>query len=165
MRQWFAARAKPKREHFACAMLAQRGIETYLPQISTRRRSGQRSPIVEPLFPAYIFARLELAGPDWIAARSAPGVVYFLGADGVPSALPDELIAAIHDRAGGRQTSIEQAAFAKGQRVRIESGPMDGLEAVFDGHLSSSGRVRVLLEVVSRLVPVELHVELLRAAC
>jgi transcriptional antiterminator RfaH len=119
---------------------------------------------LEPLFPGYLFAWLELGSDEWLSTRSAPGVAYFLGVGGVPSAVPDELIEGIRTKVEARERVGWRPPFEHGDRVVIEGGPLRGLEAVFYGTLSATGRVRVLLEAVTRLVPVELDVGLLRSA-
>jgi transcription antitermination factor NusG len=45
----------------------------------------------------------------------------------------------------------------QGDRVRIKSGPLRDLEAVFDQSLSQANRVRILVDVVGRMTPVELE--------
>jgi transcriptional antiterminator RfaH len=143
----------------ATAILAQRGVDVYLPTVAPRRRATSSSTSGEPLFPGYLFVNLDIRSDAWLAARSAPGIAYFLGCgDGAPSPLPDELIEAIRQRAdqqGDRQPVIP---FRAGESVLIKDGPFAGIEAVFDGCLSGRGRVRVLLEIVQRVVPVALDV-------
>jgi transcriptional antiterminator RfaH len=160
VKQWFAVKAKPRRESQACAFLAQRGIEAYLPRVPSRGRPGGEAPL-ESLFPGYLFSRLALGTSDWLTARSAPGVAYFLGPQGVPSPLPDELVERIRAGAEGTRRRGWEAHFRRGDRVLIERGAFAGLEAVFDGVLSANGRVRVFLEVVSRTLTVNLDVGLL----
>jgi transcriptional antiterminator RfaH len=161
-------KTQPRREAQVNALLDRRGIEVYSPQIpSWRRRPGESVPRLEPLFPGYLFARLELGTSSWIAARSAPGVAYFLGTtggpEGSPTPLPDELIDGIRERVETRRQA-GPIPFKQGDRVIIMGGPFDGLEAAFDGALCGSGRVRVFLELVKRLVPVDLYVGAIRPA-
>jgi transcription antitermination factor NusG len=155
MQQWFAVKTHPKREQQVRAVLSRSGVEVYVPQIAVRRRGGF-APRLELLFPGYVFSRLELGTSQWIAARSAPGVAYFLGAAGAPTALPDDMVECIRVRAEARSTAAVSPAFSRGDRVLIKGGPFDGLEAVFDGTLSGAARVRVLLQMVNRLVAVAL---------
>jgi transcriptional antiterminator RfaH len=159
--QWFAVKTKPRLEEQAKAVLAQRGIEVYLPYLPARPRRGRRVAPVEILFPGYLFARLAIGTPQWVAARSAPGVAYFLGSGGIPSALPEELIDLIRTRCEAHQRDGWKPPFKRGDRVQIQRGPFAGLEAVFECALSASGRVRVLLEVVKRLIPVDMDCGLL----
>lgn len=164
MHYWYAVKAKPRQEQLASTVLADRGIEVYLPEVPTPRRSGQPADRFEPLFPGYLFARLGLASPEWVASRSAPAVAYFVGTNGVPSALPDGLVDAIRLRAEAWQRRGWQPPFENGDRVVINGGPFSGLDAIFDRTVSPVGRVRVLLGLISRLVPVHLDASSLRLA-
>jgi transcription antitermination factor NusG len=117
---------------------------------------------LEPLFPGYLFSRLALDSQSWIAARSAPGVSYFLGTRELPTPLPEALVAEIRTQVDARSRARQLRVFHPGERVLIQSGPFAGLEAIFDGSLGAAGRVRVLLAVVNRLAPVDLHIDNLR---
>jgi transcription antitermination factor NusG len=44
----------------------------------------------------------------------------------------------------------------RGDRVRIVSGPLRDLDAVFDKPLSQADRVRILVDVVGRMTPVNI---------
>lgn len=166
MEQWFAVKTQPRRELQVSNLLDRRGVEVYFPQISSwRPRPREKVARFEPLFPGYIFARLELGTSSWVSARSAPGVAYFLGSAGAPTGLPDELVDGIRERVEARiQAGRPVIPFKRGDRVVIEGGPFDGLEAAFDGALCGNGRVRVFLELVKRLVPVDVHVGDIRLA-
>jgi transcriptional antiterminator RfaH len=158
-RQWFVAKTKPQREFQTKTVLLDRGIEIYLPEVPSRGRRGVSGSHGKPLFPGYLFAYLGLATPEWVVARSAPGVSYFLGAAGAPTAVPADLVNTIRARSELLLRHGWYSPFQLGDRVRFERGPFAGLEAVFDRPISSAGRVRVLLEVVRRLVPVDLDAD------
>jgi transcriptional antiterminator RfaH len=163
LRQWFAVKTKPRHELQASVELARRGVETYLPQIATRRhpRAGTA---LEPLFPSYLFVRLAFATSEWVSARSAPGVAYFLGPKGAPTPVPDELVEMIRVRVAARTEVGWQPPYKRNERVNIEHGPFAGFAAVFDGALSAAGRVRVFVETINRLVAVDLDVSQLGRA-
>ncbi len=161
--QWYAVKTKPRRELLARASLEQRGIDVFLPHVPVRRSRNGAGPL-EPLFPGYLFSRLAVGTDEWLAARSAPNVAYFLGAGHTPSPLSEDLIEGIRVRAERCQRSGWDPPFRQGEAVVIQGGPFSGLEALFDSALSPSGRVRVLLELVNRLVPVEIDAGLLRQA-
>src|SRR5215210_7919622 len=94
---WYVARTNPGKERQATATLAQRSVEVYLPILrKAKPRSGRRD--WEPLFPSYLFASMQVPSEQWLAARSAPGVAYFLGADGQPTPLPEGFIPALTER-------------------------------------------------------------------
>jgi transcriptional antiterminator RfaH len=160
-RNWFAVKTKPRREQQARDVLIDRGIEVYLPCIPAIRRSSRHGVRLEPLFPSYMFARLALGTPEWIVARSAPNIAHFLGAGADPTPVSDELVDQIRARVEGLLPKARVSPFAAGDVVRIEDGPFVGLEAIFDRTLSPSGRVRVLLELLHRCIPVEIDCQML----
>jgi transcriptional antiterminator RfaH len=164
VRQWYAVKAKSRQEQQATNVLASRGIEVYLPEMPPQRNPTRSAGRVEPLFPGYLFANLAITSPEWVVSRSAPGVAYFVGINGVPSPLPDGLVESIRVRAEEWQRQGWRSPFQSGDRVVIDSGPFSGLDAIFDRSVSPSGRVRVLIDLISRQVPVSLDASTLRRA-
>jgi transcriptional antiterminator RfaH len=153
---WYVVRAKPRAESMASASLRARGLPTYLPLWQRRRRG--RADYSEPLFPGYLFVQSD-GRLDWeLRARSAPNVVRLLGDDDGPQPVPGDLIAEIRARC------VQQARepFVAGQRVRVTSGPFRDLDAIFDGEYPSRDRARVFIQMVSRLVPVVVDMDVLR---
>jgi transcription antitermination factor NusG len=73
-----------------------------------------------------------------------------------PLPIDPQIVAEIRSRAEVRLEVGWQPNFYNGDAVVVEQGPFRGLQGVFDGTLSSKGRVRVLLDLVSRQTPVEL---------
>jgi transcriptional antiterminator RfaH len=160
---WYVARTKPRKEHLAAAALAKRGVEVYLPMLRKRKqRAGRRE--CEPLFLGYLFASLEVPSEQWLAARSAPDIAYFLGWRGEPTPLPEDFLPALRARVELANREGGQSRFQPGDRVIITHGPFRYLEAVFNRQLSSSGRSEVLVQLLRRLVPVELPEEHLSRA-
>lgn len=159
MERWYVLRTKPRAEAQVSQLLAPRGIPCYCPQL-TRRLSGRLR--TEPLFPGYLFARLGADPEHWKLARWSPGVAYILGGERSYVPVPDDVVGALRTRAAYESARAQRITFRAGEPVVIASGPLAGLEAVFDRMLSPSGRSRVLLEFLSRFTPVELNLALLR---
>ena len=152
---WYVARTKPRKELQAAATLTQRGIQVYLPTLRKHKpRAGRRD--WEPLFPGYLFAGLDVPSDRWLAARSAPDVAYFLGEQGRPTALPEAFIPELMARVELANHRGGSPRFKPGERVIITDGPFQYLEAIFERTLSASGRSRVLVQILHRLVPAEL---------
>jgi transcriptional antiterminator RfaH len=158
---WYVARTKPRREHQAAAALRQRGVQVYLPILRKRKpRAGRRD--WEPLFACYLFASFDVASEQWLKARSAPDVAYFLGQQGVPAELPEDFLPALMARVDQVNKGGAPPRFKPGERVTITTGPFEWMDAVFDRTLSPNGRSRVLVRLLQRLVPVELQEEHLK---
>ncbi|HZW29434.1 MAG TPA: transcription termination/antitermination NusG family protein [Isosphaeraceae bacterium] len=159
MKSWYAVRTKPRKETTAATLLTQRGIEVYLPQVRVHREHGKPA-VLEPFFPGYLFGRLDPEQADLARANYTPGVLYVLGYGGEPCPVPDLVVATIQQRlesARGRPSDLRP-----GERLLITSGPLRGLEAIFDAHLSPTGRVRVLIRLLKRLCRAEVHINQVR---
>jgi transcriptional antiterminator RfaH len=154
MIHWYALYTKPKKELQVDATLRGQGIETYLPTVQRKMRRRDRPDRVV-YFPCYLFARIDLtivprSTIDWM-----PGIRRIVGSGDQPAIVADEILDVIRRRLDG----IEEVGYGRlkqGDRVRIISGPLRDLEAVFEKPLSTANRVRILLDVVGRMTPVEI---------
>jgi transcriptional antiterminator RfaH len=163
VRQWFVIRSKPRKEAAATSMLSSLGIEVYLPVLGPRRRSG-RMIGAEPLFPGYFFRRLVPHSPEIPMVNRTPNAHYVLRFGTEPCSVPDELVATIRNRLATESRRAMSGTFRSGEPVLIAKGPFEGVEAVFDGYLSASGRARVLITTLQSVCRAEFDVDLLRSA-
>lgn len=126
------------------------GLEAYSPQIPrTRRWNGHK-----PLFPGYIFVRLDPSGPVWSRLRSMPGVRSLVGVGDVPTPVSDEIVTVIRDRTAGLSQRVRR--LQPGDAVAVVRGPLSDLEGVFCESLSGEERVVILLDVMQRQTRVAL---------
>lgn len=156
--QWYALRSKPRKEDIVWKQVHDRGYEVFFPRIRVHP-VNPRSRKVKPYFPGYIFVRLDLEELGNSVIQWMPHTVGLVSFGGEPAPVPDHLIHAIRRR-------VEEIASAggevfdglkQGEVVRIDHGPFEGYEAIFDARLPGSERVRVLLKILSnRQVSVEL---------
>lgn len=126
---WFALRVKSRAEKLVARMARNRGFEEFLPVYQSLHRWSDRTKSVEvPLFPGYVFCRLN---PDRrLPLLTIPGVMHFVGIGKAPVAIEEAEIDAIR-RAVESGLSAEPWPFLEvGQRVRLESGPLAGLEGI-----------------------------------
>jgi transcriptional antiterminator RfaH len=161
MKQWYVLRSKTKQEKLAANVLATASIETYLPATPVPNRRGK--PVsFEPLFPGYLFGHLDSDQSEVRLVSYTPGVVAVLGYGNQPTPVPDNLIYSIRERLTRQPSNPSNEEYRKGDRLLIAGGPLRGIEAVFDRQLSGSGRVRVLIQVLSQVWPAEVRAEHLR---
>jgi len=154
MMRWYALYTKPRKERQVEITLRGQGIETYLPTVKRKVQRRDRPDRVV-YFPCYLFARIDLevvprSSIDWM-----PGIRRIVGTGGQPAVVDDEIVEMVRSRL----ETIEEVGYGglkRGDRVRIVSGPLRDLEAVFDKPMSSANRVRVLLDVVGRMTPVDI---------
>ena len=150
-KQWYLVYAKPRQEELAKTNLERQGFETYLPLIRiARRRLGRRVIRIEPMFPRYLFIRLDKIHDNWAPIRSTFGVSKLVRFGSEPTPVPDDLIKALHardDRNGIQDRPLHDLKI--GEKVRIEEGPFMGYEGIFLA-ASSRERVIVLLNIVGK---------------
>ena len=154
MMHWYALYTKPRKEHQVDATLRGQGIETYFPTVQRKVRRRDRTDRVV-YFPCYLFARIDLT----IVPRSTivwmPGIRCIVGSGDQPAIVDDEIVEMVRQRLD----TVEEVGYGglkQGDRVRIISGPLRDLEAVFDKPMSPENRVRILLDVVGRMTPVDI---------
>jgi transcriptional antiterminator RfaH len=154
MQRWYALYTKPKKERQVDALLQEQGIETYLPTVQRKVRRRDRPDRIV-YFPCYLFARLDLSDTPRSSIDWMPGIRHIVSLGERPAVVADEIVALLRRRLEG----IEEMGYGnlkQGDRVRITSGPLRELEAIFDQPLSAADRVRVLLDVMGRMTPVEI---------
>ena len=62
MKQWYAVQTKPRQETVAEENLERQSFDTYLPKVLVRKRRRDKwLKVVEPLFPRYLFIRVNAA--------------------------------------------------------------------------------------------------------
>ena len=70
MRCWYAVQTKPRKEAIAELHLRRQHFETYLPKVLLRkRRRAKWTKVVEPLFPRYLFIRVDPEESSLAAVR------------------------------------------------------------------------------------------------
>lgn len=67
--RWFCAQAEPRRETEARDKLDGNGFAAFLPLVLVQRRHARQVKLVQrPMFPGYLFVRLDLAEASWRGA-------------------------------------------------------------------------------------------------
>lgn len=150
--RWHALFTKPRMERRVGEALDGKGIEVFVPLFAYHGKQG--TPLLKPFFPRYVFARF-----DWTtdpgSVRWTPGLTSIVMFEGRPAVVPGDLIDGLKDQLA----ALDGDAFLRpkpGDRIRISSGPLKDMQAVFDTRLGERGRVVVLLEILGRETRVEI---------
>nr|WP_256489339.1 transcription/translation regulatory transformer protein RfaH [Pleionea sp. CnH1-48] len=160
MNHWYLATCKPKQESRALENLLNQEIEAFLPEVEVEKVvKGKIRVVVEPLFPGYVFIRLEEDNPLWGKIRSTRGLKDFVRFGGQPASIPVKVIEQL------RQTStlyssrqrISQVP-QKGQAVLLIGGAFSGLQAAFEISDGDS-RAYVLLEVLGKTQRLQVDIQ------
>lgn len=151
---WFAVYTTSRHEKRVAQHFDQRGIEHYLPLYRFERkwRDGSKVTLDLPLFPSYIFVRMERMERGRVL--SVPGALSVVGGTGREAApLPDAAIEAL--RAGMSKYAIEpHSLLTIGKRVRIRSGAFAGMEGVV-ARKRSRFRVVLTLQQIMQSIAIE----------
>ena len=159
-RTWYLVQSKPRNEARALENLLRQGYETYLPLIEVERlQRGKLLKRLEPLFPRYLFLHLEEGNDNWGPIRSPLGVAGMVRFGQTYAAVPDPVIEAIR----ARTQEIKETLFAAGDAVQVVSGPLVGLEGVFE-IADGEQRSFVLLEFMQKQQRVSVSTADLRTA-
>jgi transcriptional antiterminator RfaH len=155
---WYVVSCKARNEVQTAVILSTcLGIVTYLPTLRQRLLDKVQE---AALFPGYVFVHLALRDVPPSRINSIPGVIRLLEFGGIPQAVPDAIVAAIREEVEqiNAQGGLPAHHFQPGDNVRLTSGPLCGLEAVFLGSATPRARVRILLKFLSRLNEVQVDV-------
>ena len=140
---WFALQVRSRYENIVTAHLTGMGYESFLPLYMSRRRWSDRFKEIEaPLFPGYVFCRLNPL--DRLPILMTPGVFHVVGMGKTPVAIEETEITAIQAAIKSGLSSRPWPFMEVGQRVRIEYGPLCGLDGVL---LDFRGHHRLVLSV------------------
>jgi transcription antitermination factor NusG len=128
-RPWFAVQVRSSREKRTSAILESQGYECLLPLAKSRRRWSDRVKVsAVPVFPGYLFCRLDPF--NRLPVLMTPGVIQIVGIGKTPVPVDEHEIAAI-ERVEKSGLSPQPWFFGQvGRTVRIEYGPLRGLTGI-----------------------------------
>ena len=155
--RWYVIRTKPRAEFLAAKEMGRDDrddIEIFSPLITTDLINNGQTPV--PLFPGYIFMRLDAVKFGWPSLRSRQHVLGLLNFDGDAPWLPDQIIDELKQRC---DTLNEDGGiwrrYEPGDWVQVVNSTLQGLAQVVEDGKSSNAPVRVMLQLFERLVPVQ----------
>lgn len=147
--EWYAVSTQPHKEALAERNLKSLGVETFAPRIRQEKVIRRRwQTVIRPLFAGYLFARFSI-GTHYRAVNYARGVRGVVTFGSVPGRVDDAIIESIRSRLHDGCVLVRLPTFTLGQSVRIEAGPLEGLEAIFERETSDHQRVVLLLKTLS----------------
>lgn len=165
MNRWYVVTTHANREGLAEQQLRKQGFETFLPRIRKRRRHARRvDSILAPMFPRYLFVKMDTSASRWRAINGTFGVSRLLCHGDEPTSMPDGAVKEIMERVGedGAITPPVRT-FSKGERLRL----VDGAFADQIGHfenMADEKRVYLLLDLLGRQIRVKTPISFLATA-
>ena len=140
---WYAVYTRSRHEKTVAQQLGHKSVDHFLPLFETIRnwRNG-RFRVRLPLFPGYLFVHIALQ--ERLQVLQVPGVVGLVSSNGMPVALPQAEIETIRDALTKGLQAHPHPYLTVGSRVRINSGPLEGLNGIL---VRKKGQLRVVVSV------------------
>jgi transcription antitermination factor NusG len=151
--EWSAVYTRHQHEKSVAVSLSRNLFDVFLPLYNVVRQWKDRKKHLSlPLFPGYVFFR---GGPERrVQILSMPGVHSIVSIAGKPAPIPAIEIDAIR-RAVESHLEVEPHPFLRdGDRVRIQSGPLAGIEGILVRR-KSAYRLILSAELLERSIAVE----------
>jgi len=158
--KWFALHVRSNFERTTSTILRNKGYQEFLPTYRSKRRWSDRVKEEDvPLFPGYLFCRLDQN--DRLPVLSTSGVVGIVGIGKTPLPVEGPELQAIWRVTHSDLAINPWPHLNVGETVVLESGPLSGLEGVL---LECKNRRRLVVSVtlLQRSVAVEIDGEHVR---
>jgi transcription elongation factor/antiterminator RfaH len=153
---WYALQCWVRKESLIVAQLEAQGFECFLPKYKSMREwSDRKKEVEQPLFPGYVFCRFEYSQRRPVVIT--PGVLQVVGCGRTPTPVEEREIEAIQFAIASEAPSQPWPYLAIGERVRIHTGRLSGLEGIL---VNFKGNHRVVLSVSLLQRSVALEVDL-----
>lgn len=164
--RWYVVQARHLSEQRAVLELENQGFETFLPRYLRKRRHARKVTLVAaPLFPGYLFVRLDPARQRWRSINGTYGVTRLVSGENGPLPIADAVVEGLWARRDwqGYIALPQRPDFAPGQMVRIRSGSFAETLGLFEG-FRDQDRIAVLLDLLGGKVRVLLDEDMVEKA-
>ena len=152
---WYALYTRPRFEKKIDLKLREKGLESYLPLHTVRRRWSDRWKKVEqPLFSCYVFVKIALR--DKIYVVQTHGVVRMVSFNGTPSPIPDVEINAVKNVLEHADSFETTHYLAIGQMVEVIRGSLEGIRGRLVEHRGQK-RLLVAIEQIRQAITIEVN--------
>jgi transcriptional antiterminator RfaH len=163
---WFVVQTQVNAEAKAARNLLQQGFEIYLPRYLKRRSHARKiDEVAVPLFPRYMFVRIDMATQRWRSVQSTFGVASLLFNGSEPEPVRAQVLRTLRAREdeSGYVKLDKRPKFAQGDEVRVIAGAFAENLALFDG-LADRDRIVILLDMLGRKVCVSIEADMVAVA-
>ncbi len=153
---WYVVHTRPHKELLAAGMLEERlSLQVYLPEVLQKYREQM---VLRPLFPRYVFVQANLSKVEVTAINATPGTLKIIVFGDIPLPLRPGVMAQLRVEVDklNEEGGLPHDTYRPGEMVRLNSGPLKGLHALFVKHLKPVERVVVLLRFLGQQNEVEL---------
>ena len=154
---WYAVQTRARHERVVVQRFHDKGLTTFLPLVTEVRRWSDRLKSVElPLFSCYAFVKIAATNEDRLKVLRTDSVFDFVGVPRQGTPIPDDQIDAVRTIVGERVNWQSHSFLKIGQRVRIRSGALDGVEGILVGRNGDRTLV-VSIDAIQRSLSVRIE--------
>ena len=155
MLAWYALRVRSHFEKKVAEVGRSKGYEGFLPLYQRLRRWSDRVKWIEiPLFPGYVFFRMDWA--NRLPLLTIGGSLHFIGDSHNPVPIDESEINAIRDVLKSDVTFGPWPFLESGHRVQLRSGPLAGLEGFLIKSPKGTGIV-ISMNILQRSVVIDIE--------
>ncbi len=142
-------------------MLRGKGFEEFLPTYRARRQWSDRIKVLDlPLFPGYLFCRIDLN--KRLPLLTTPGFLYLVGKGMTPEPIDERKLWPFNRSCAPVFQLCLGPPLLSGQKVRVERGPLRGIEGVVT-RIADEHRIYVSVTLLQRSVSVEVDPDWIRS--
>jgi transcriptional antiterminator RfaH len=157
LKQWYVVYSKPHAEEYAQLHFRLKGLECFFPRLLLPKAAQKHKRIV-PLFPNYLFVKIRFL-EEFQYVLWSRGVKCFVSFNGIPAALDEEVLTFIMRQANSEGIIAARSNLKPGEKVRVDRGPFQGIVGIIQEPANVRGRVKILLELLSRQIIAEVPIE------
>jgi transcription antitermination factor NusG len=156
-KKWYALLTRARHEKVVAQRLGEIGLTAFLPLINEVRRWSDRRKTVElPLFSCYVFAKLAPTNQARLQTLRIDGVLSMVGTRGEGTPIPEEQIDAVRKVLQERLPWKSHPFLRIGQKVRVRSGALQGLEGILIARSGESSIV-VSIDAIQRSLAIRIE--------
>jgi transcriptional antiterminator RfaH len=165
MQKWYVVYTRTNAEQQAAVNLGNQGFEVYLPRYRKTRRHARRiEEVLKPLFPRYLFVKIDLGAQAWHSVNGTRGVIQLVSFGDTPAAVPDAVIDELHAREiGDGSILLTHPNMKKGDPIQIVDGAMADVTGLFECMIDND-RALLLLNILGQTVRTSASIRSLSSA-
>lgn len=160
---WYLLYTKPRQERCALENLERQGYECFMPLFASEKlQHGVVTVRNEPLFPRYLFIRLDqgAGAKSWGPIRSTKGVSHLVRFGTDFPRIDDGMVNYLRLK-GLDEAGQATPLFLTGERIRLSEGALANVEGVYQ-MADGDQRVLVLIEMLSKPMTLSVPTRILR---
>jgi transcription antitermination factor NusG len=151
--KWYALHTRSQHEKVVANILNNKGFEVFLPlYLASHQWKDRTKQLSLPLFSCYVFLRDSLERR--LDILKTPGVHQIVGSGGRPAEIPIAEIESIRSMVGTSLKVEPHPLLRCGDRVRVKTGPLTGIEGILI-RKKSLLRLVITVEMLGKAVAVE----------